>query len=116
MGDGVSTPLTHIYSLPGSKMPSSMAARTLLFSIIGAAIVVGYAPLKTFLTTTVTGQPTSSAWIIAILFASVAFIACLGPLEPVLKFAWSCFFQPLGKTGSQQDRLDKFYRGQADGE
>jgi hypothetical protein len=92
------------------------AARGVFLSVIGAGLVLGYVPLKTFLTNTVTGHASSSGWIILALFASVVAVACRDRLEPALKFAWACFIQPLGNKGSQQDRLDKFYRSQADGE
>lgn len=44
---------------------------------------------------------------------SISVIILTRIFEPQLKFVWYCFIRPLGSI-DQKDRLDKFYKGQAD--
>lgn len=37
-------------------------------------------------------------------------------VRDVLVFSYTCFLQPLGKTSTQAERLDRFYQNQATGE
>lgn len=47
---------------------------------------------------------------------TVALLAAVfRPVRTALVFAYNCFLQPLGKTSSQAERLDRFYANQASG-
>lgn len=51
-------------------------------------------------------------------FIALVVLLFKNELEAPIRFAWNCFFKPLGKGigEGQQGRLESFYRGQADGE
>ncbi|CAE6397523.1 unnamed protein product [Rhizoctonia solani] len=44
----------------------------------------------------------------------VALYTSYDSLKAPLRFIWHCFLRPLGKSQNQQDRLDQFYKGQAE--
>lgn len=84
--------------------------------ISAATLVFAFSPIKTALTRTVTGYSDISGWIIVAGFVALLLAAFRDYLNPVVRFAWGCFFQPLGKAANQQARLNRFYESQAESE
>lgn len=60
-----------------------------------------------------TQKPILSATLLATGIALVALSAFTTQLLTAWKFAWNCFFRPLGKSSNQEGRLNQFYQGQA---
>ncbi|KEP46673.1 betaine lipid synthase, partial [Rhizoctonia solani 123E] len=54
----------------------------------------------------------STLWLFFI--GLVALYTSYDSLKAPLRFVWHCFLRPLGKSQNQQDRLDQFYKGQAE--
>lgn len=55
-----------------------------------------------------------SAVIVTGIVAAIAVLAiAVKPVRTAIVFAYNCFLQPLGKTNSQAERLDRFYQNQA---
>lgn len=44
---------------------------------------------------------------------ALAAAALYSPAQTLLLFCWNCFFKPIGKHGSQQTSLERFYKNQA---
>lgn len=63
--------------------------------------------------TTYTQHHGMSAWLLGAGIAVIALSGFARELVTAWTFAWNCFFQPLGKTASQEGRLNRFYQGQA---
>ena len=62
-------------------------------------------------------ESTSTGRVIIALGATATVVAVLAtvcrPVRTGIVFAYNCFLQPLGKTNSQAERLDRFYENQA---
>ncbi|GAA6037709.1 hypothetical protein JCM8097_002300 [Rhodosporidiobolus ruineniae] len=88
-----------------------MASKLLPLAVAGA-LAWQFEPLRLHLTS-LTQHAALSGYLLGATIALVALSAFAGPLAVALQFAYNCFLRPLGKTTSQQGRLDSFYEGQA---
>ena len=50
---------------------------------------------------------------LGLLFLSILILNARKQIYLLARFAYSCFLAPIGKSGQQKDRLDKFYSTQA---
>jgi len=58
-------------------------------------------------------HPTTSGYLLLALISTLAVSAFASSLSVAITFAWNCFLRPLGKSSSQEGRLNSFYEGQA---
>ncbi|GAA5964164.1 hypothetical protein JCM3765_005359 [Sporobolomyces pararoseus] len=90
-----------------------MATKTLLLGTAGASIYF-FDTLKLQLDTyTYHHHPSISTYVLIAAVSTLLISAFASTLSIALTFAWSCFFKPLGKNGTQEGRLNSFYEGQA---
>ena len=62
-------------------------------------------------------HPASLGWSLALLSTLLLLLATLPALSTPLRFAYNCFVKPIisrTKHDNQSDKLDAFYKGQAD--
>ncbi|GAA6063494.1 hypothetical protein JCM10212_004453 [Sporobolomyces blumeae] len=83
-------------------------------ALLGAAAGAAYffEPLRDRIDTYVHHVPTSGYLLLAGI-ACIVLSAFASTISVAASFAWNCFLRPLGKTTSQESRLNSFYEGQA---
>jgi betaine lipid synthase len=60
-------------------------------------------------------HPASLGWSLSIISSCLLFLAALPYIQTPVRFAYNCFIKPLGHhANDQSERLDAFYKGQAD--
>ncbi|GAA97150.1 uncharacterized protein L969DRAFT_92001 [Mixia osmundae IAM 14324] len=108
----------HTPRLDTSTASASTAAQAGLLTYVlpagGLLALLSFNKLKHVLTVNLTGSSTFSGWLVCLAIVLALALSTRRKLEPLFRFAWSCFLQPLGKHANQQQRLDKFYQSQAD--
>jgi hypothetical protein len=55
-------------------------------------------------------NPRVLSWLFGAAVVATGVGLCWASLEPVVRFAYGCFLQPLGKGADQSARLDRFYK------
>ncbi|GAA5903303.1 class I SAM-dependent methyltransferase [Sporobolomyces salmoneus] len=88
-----------------------MATKAILLGTAGASIYF-FDILKRQLDTYTHHSPTSG-YVLAVAISTIVFSAFASTFSVALTFAWNCFLKPLGKTVTQEGRLNSFYEGQA---
>ncbi|GAA5930792.1 class I SAM-dependent methyltransferase [Sporobolomyces koalae] len=88
-----------------------MATKGLLLATAGTAVYF-FEPLRTRIDT-YTHHSSASGYLLVAAIATIAYSAFANTLAVAFTFAWNCFLRPLGKTTSQEGRLNSFYEGQA---
>lgn len=73
-------------------------------------------PLKKALVPVTALPPSTLGWALFLLASSLLVLSLLPALKTPLRFIYNCFLKPLGKhdPSAQSERLDAFYKGQAD--